>query len=80
MSATNFTVHIPFVEMLGFELQRFEPDQAEIHLTLRDELTNSWGVAHGGVTMSLLDVVMAHAARSPAQAGGEAQPGVVPSR
>ena len=34
------------------------------------------GAAHGGVTMTLLDVTMAHAARTPAQAGGEAQTGV----
>jgi uncharacterized protein (TIGR00369 family) len=73
----DFKVRIPFVEMLGFELKRFDPDVSEIHLQLRDELTNSWGVAHGGVTMTLLDVVMAHAARSPAVAGGDAQPGVV---
>jgi hypothetical protein len=39
--------------------------EAEIALPLRPELENSWGVAHGGVTMTLLDVAMAHAARSP---------------
>ena len=73
----EFKVRIPFVEHLGFELQRFDPGEAEIHLELREELTNSWGVAHGGVTMTLLDVVMAHAARSPLQAGGEHQAAVV---
>ena len=60
----EFPVHIPFVEQLGFELLRFENGEAEIGLTLRDELCNSWSVAHGGVTMTLLDVAMAHAARS----------------
>ena len=39
--------------------------RAEIALTLREDLTNSWSVAHGGVTMTLLDVVMAHAAQQP---------------
>jgi len=73
----DFLVHIPFVELLGFELQRLDPGQAEIHATLRDALTNSWGVAHGGVVMTLLDVVMAHAARSPDQPGGAPQTGVV---
>ena len=73
----DFLVPIPFVKLLGMSLERFEPDAAEIHLALREELTNSWGVAHGGVTMTLLDVAMAHAARSPAKAGGEPQPGVV---
>jgi uncharacterized protein (TIGR00369 family) len=73
----QFQVRIPFVDLLGMELMRLDPGEAEIHLELREELTNSWGVAHGGVTMTLLDVVMAHAARSPKAAGGEAQPAVV---
>jgi uncharacterized protein (TIGR00369 family) len=73
----EFKVRIPFVELLGMELQRFDPGESEIHLDLRDELTNSWSVAHGGVTMTLLDVAMAHAARSPLASGGEPQPGVV---
>ena len=73
----EFKVHIPFVEMLGFELISWDGGQAEIALDLRDELTNSWSVAHGGVSMTLLDVVMAHAARSPNQPGIAESPGVV---
>ena len=73
----QFSVRIPFVEHLGFELVRFEAGEAEIALELRDELCNSWSVAHGGVTMTLLDVVMAHAARSPHQPGHDSSPGVV---
>jgi uncharacterized protein (TIGR00369 family) len=73
----EFLVHIPFVELLGFELLRFEHGEAEIAVQLRDELSNSWGVAHGGVTMTLLDVVMAHAARSPGEDGVAETSGVV---
>ena len=73
----DFLVRIPFVELLGMRLERFEPGQAEILLPLREELTNSWSVAHGGVTMTLLDVVMAHAARSPDAQTGAIPPGVV---
>jgi uncharacterized protein (TIGR00369 family) len=73
----KFLVHIPFVETLGFELLRFELGEAEIAVQLREELTNSWGVAHGGVTMTLLDVVMAHAARSPGEDGVTETSGVV---
>jgi uncharacterized protein (TIGR00369 family) len=73
----KFAVHIPFVEHLGFELIAFEAGEAQIALDLRAELTNSWSVAHGGVTMTLLDVVMAHAARSPHQAGHDTSSGVV---
>ncbi len=60
----KFKVHIPFVEHLGFELLRFEDGQAQIALTPKDEHLNSWNVLHGGVSMTLLDVAMAHAARS----------------
>ncbi len=73
----DFLVHIPFVEHLGFELQRLEPGLGEISIEVRDELTNSWGVAHGGLLMTLMDIAMAHAARSPLEAGGEVLPGVV---
>lgn len=72
-----FRVRIPFAEHLGFELQRFHGGEAEITVPPREELTNSWGVAHGGLVMTLLDVVMAHAARSPDVPDGEPQPGVV---
>jgi len=74
---SSFTVHIPFVEMLGFELVSFDAGHAEIALTLRDELTNSRNMAHGGVSMTLLDVAMAHAARSPNQVGHPPTTGVV---
>ena len=73
----EFSVHIPFVKMLGFELISFDAGRAEIALELRDELTNTWSVAHGGVSMTLLDVVMAHAARSPNQPGHPTSYGVV---
>jgi uncharacterized protein (TIGR00369 family) len=73
----QFKIRIPFVDLLGFELVRFERGEAEIALTLRDELTNSWSVAHGGVSMTLLDVVMAHAARAPGDDGVVEESGVV---
>jgi uncharacterized protein (TIGR00369 family) len=63
--AIPFAVHIPFVELIGCELQFYEAGQAEITLDLReDRHTNSFGVAHGGLLMTMLDVAMAHAARS----------------
>ena len=74
MRAMEFPVHIPFIEHLGFELLRMEAGEAELGLTLRPEQLNSWSVAHGGLLMTLLDVAMAHAARSQ---GGPEGPGVV---
>ena len=60
----QFPVHIPFVEALGFELARMGDGEAELQLALTDTHFNSFKVAHGGVSMTLLDVAMAHAARS----------------
>lgn len=72
-----FQVFIPFVEALGFELLRFDNGQAEIAMTPREEHMNSWSVVHGGVTMTLLDVAMAHAARSPVDGAPPDPRGVV---
>ncbi|MDO9149069.1 MAG: PaaI family thioesterase [Hydrogenophaga sp.] len=60
----KFEVHIPFVELLGFELQKFEGGEAAIAFAPQPEHENSFNVVHGGASMTLLDVVMAHAARS----------------
>jgi uncharacterized protein (TIGR00369 family) len=60
----KFPVHIPFVEQLGFELHAVGEGEAELQLDLAEAHLNSWAVAHGGVVMTLLDVAMAHAARS----------------
>jgi uncharacterized protein (TIGR00369 family) len=73
----EFNLRIPFVDLMGMSLERMAAGEAEIHLQMREALTNSWGVAHGGVTMALLDVAMAHAARSPATADAAPLPGVV---
>ena len=73
----DFLARIPFVDHLGFELLSLEPGIGEIAIDLREELTNSLGVAHGGLLMTLMDVAMAHAARSPLEAGGEIQQTVV---
>ncbi len=60
----EFPVPIPFVELLGFELLRWENDEAEIRFVPGPDHLNSFSVVHGGATMTLLDVAMAHAARS----------------
>jgi len=73
----KFQVHIPFVEALGFELLRFDNGHAQIAMTPREEHMNSWSVVHGGVTMTLLDVAMAHAARSPVDGAEPETRGVV---
>ena len=68
--AIPFPRHIPFVEALGAQLWQFGGGTAELRLPVQPAQLNSHGIAHGGVLMTLLDVAMAHAARS-AYGGGE---------
>ncbi len=60
----KFGAEIPFVHHLGFELALFEGGQSELRYTPQPEHLNSFGVTHGGASMTLLDVTMAVAARS----------------
>lgn len=73
----QFALDIPFVQALGMQLWRFDGGFAEISLEVRPEMQNSWAVAHGGVVMTLLDVVMAHAARSARDESEHGTPGIV---
>ena len=73
----QFALDIPFVQALGMQLWRFDGGFAEISLVVQPEMQNSWQVAHGGVVMTLLDVVMAHAARSVREASDHGAPGIV---
>ena len=56
--------HIPFASHLGIEMLAYKDGRAVLQLALRPELLNSFGAAHGGVMMTLLDIAMAMAARS----------------
>lgn len=56
--------NIPFLSELGLEVVSMADGQSEIALNIANRHTNSWKVMHGGVTMTLLDVCMARAARS----------------
>jgi acyl-coenzyme A thioesterase PaaI-like protein len=53
---------IPFVEQLGFTLHKMENGESELPSPARP--LNTFGVTHGGASMTLLDVTMAVAARS----------------
>jgi len=75
--AIPFSVRIPFIEQIGCALQRYENGEAEITLDVQDPHTNSFGVAHGGLLMTLLDVAMAHAARSLNLGQPDGGPGLV---
>jgi uncharacterized protein (TIGR00369 family) len=59
----EFGVAIPFVEELGIHLIEQSRERAVISIKRRPELLNSWGAAHGGVLMTMLDLVMSMAVR-----------------
>lgn len=60
----DFGADIPFVTELGFTLHHMQGGASELRYEARQEHLNSFGVTHGGATMTLLDVTLATAARS----------------
>lgn len=54
----------PFLQDMGVEYISAANGEAQIALNLQPRHMNSWDVTHGGVTMTLLDVVMAIASRT----------------
>lgn len=64
MDALTFGVAIPFVEHLGFQLEKMEDGNSQLAYAAKPEHLNSFGVTHGGAVMTLMDVTMAVAARS----------------
>ena len=53
---------VPFAELLGIQVVRHGGGTARLEMELGPDLANSWGVAHGGVVMTLADVALAVAA------------------
>ena len=62
--AREFQNRIPFVGHLGIEVESIGDGTARLSVQLRPELSNSFGSAHGGLIMSLMDVALCTAARS----------------
>lgn len=62
--ARQYHRRIPFTEHLGIEVADLQDGVAQLALQLRPELCNSFGTAHGGVLMTLLDVALCQAART----------------
>src|SRR2546428_5819130 len=74
MTPNSAGVKIPFTEHLGIQLVEMTPSRAVVSLHKRPELLNSWGATHGGVVMTMLDLVMSWAVRGHYGVGG----GVLP--
>jgi uncharacterized protein (TIGR00369 family) len=54
----DFLPRVPFATLLGIKLTRLHSDGVTIECALRHELTNSAGVAHGGVAAALADAAV----------------------
>lgn len=55
----------PFSQWLGIERLQDGPGISVLRMTVRDEMTNGFRIAHGGITFSLADSAFAFACNSP---------------
>lgn len=62
--AREFQKRIPFVGHLGVEVESIGQGTATLSVRLQPEFTNSFGTAHGGLILSLMDIALCTAARS----------------
>ena len=53
--------HDAFSQWLGIEVIEVTPGYAKVQLTVREEMTNGFFIAHGGITYSLADSAFAFA-------------------
>ncbi|TWC71852.1 PaaI family thioesterase [Herbaspirillum sp. SJZ099] len=54
----------PYLHELGVEVLEYGDDRAVMALRLKPEFMNSWQVAQGGISMTLMDVAMGLSARA----------------
>jgi len=53
-----------FSQWLGIDILEVGPGRCRIAMTVRDEMANGFGMAHGGITFSLADSAFAFASNS----------------
>jgi acyl-CoA thioesterase len=53
-----------FSQWLGIEIVLVEPGKCILKMTIRNEMLNGFGIAHGGITYSLADSALAFASNS----------------
>lgn len=54
----------PFSQWLGIEVLESEPGYCKLSMKIRKEMTNGFGVCHGGITFSLADSALAFASNA----------------
>lgn len=60
----EFTKKIPFSEHLGIRVDSLDKGVARLSLVIKPEFMTSWGTAHGGSILSLLDITLSMSART----------------
>jgi acyl-CoA thioesterase len=56
--------HDGFSQWLGIECMESKPGRSVLRMTVRKEMLNGFGIAHGGITYSLADSALAFASNS----------------
>ncbi len=56
--------HDAFSQWLGIQILDLDAGAALLQMTIREEMTNGFGIAHGGIIYSLADTALAFAANS----------------
>ena len=54
----DFLKRVPFNTLLGMQIRRVHRDGVTIDCLVRDDLRNSVGVAHGGITATMADAAV----------------------
>jgi uncharacterized protein (TIGR00369 family) len=60
----EFTKNIPFSQHLGIKVDFLDQGLARLSMTVKPEFMTSWGTAHGGSILSLLDITLSMTART----------------
>ena len=60
----EFLKKIRFAEHLGVKVDSLDKGVARLSLAIRPEFTTSWGTAHGGSILALLDITLSMSART----------------
>ena len=64
---SHMLAHDAFSRWLGVELLSVQPGRAAIRMTVRQDMTNGFGVCHGGVTFAFADSAFAFASNTAGQ-------------
>ena len=59
-----FMQKIPFSQHLGIKVDALQKGMARLSMAIRPEFMTSWGTAHGGSILALLDITLSMTART----------------